>query len=169
MLRRQKHAFSQSTTPSRAPYPNLNGQGGPGSVRFGYGLKVERFERFRFSILAVPLSQGTQPPLTWTTEVECQTPARSTSPNSCSTGPALWRFFRKSAVLQGKRPGVQRKRWPQYRYCFSCLKVRGGSLYLPTLGICFFFSSVFRHNLTERTFRFRSRFLKNSSSASVCS
>ena len=40
----------------------------------------------------------------WTTEVECQTPARSTSPDSCSTGSALWEFFRKSAVLQGKRP-----------------------------------------------------------------
>ena len=32
-----------------------NGQGGPGSVRFGYGLGVEGFERFRFSVLAVPL------------------------------------------------------------------------------------------------------------------
>ena len=55
------------------------------------------------------MSQDTQPPLTpkaglGTTEVECQTPARSTSPNSCSTGPALWEFFRKSAVLQGKTP-----------------------------------------------------------------
>ena len=40
----------------------------------------------------------------WTTEVECQAPARSTSPNSCSTGPALWEFFRKRAVLQGRRP-----------------------------------------------------------------
>ena len=28
-------------------------QGGPGSVRFGYGLGVERFERFRFSAPAV--------------------------------------------------------------------------------------------------------------------
>ena len=53
---------------------------------------------------------------------------RSTSPHSCSTGPALWEFFRKSAVLQGKRPWRTGKRWPKYRYCFSCLKVRGGSL-----------------------------------------
>ena len=30
--------------------------------------------------------------------------SRRTNPNSCSTGPALWEFFRKSAVLQGKRP-----------------------------------------------------------------
>ena len=30
-------------------------QGGPGSVRFGYGLGMERFERFRFSVPAVPL------------------------------------------------------------------------------------------------------------------
>ena len=29
-------------------------QGGPGSVRFGYGSGVERFERFRFSVPAVP-------------------------------------------------------------------------------------------------------------------
>ena len=28
---------------------------GPGSVRFGYGLGMERFERFRFLVLAVPL------------------------------------------------------------------------------------------------------------------
>ena len=27
-----------------------------------------------------------------------------------------------------KGPGAQGKRWPKYRYCFSCLKVRGGSL-----------------------------------------
>ena len=33
-------------------------QGGPGSVRFGYGLGVEGFERFRFSVLAVPLQKG---------------------------------------------------------------------------------------------------------------
>ena len=33
-------------------------QGGPGSVRFGYGLGMERFERFRFSVLAVPLRRG---------------------------------------------------------------------------------------------------------------
>ena len=30
-------------------------QGGPGSVRFGYGLGVERFKRFWFSFPAVPL------------------------------------------------------------------------------------------------------------------
>ena len=29
-----------------------------GSVRFGYGLGVERFERFRFSVPAVPLQKG---------------------------------------------------------------------------------------------------------------
>ena len=33
-------------------------QGGAGSVRFGYGLGMERFERFRFSVLAVPLRRG---------------------------------------------------------------------------------------------------------------
>ena len=33
-------------------------QGGPGSVRFGYGSGVERFERFRFSVPAVPLQKG---------------------------------------------------------------------------------------------------------------
>ena len=39
----------------------LNGpffeQVGPGSVRFGYGSGVERFERFRFSVPAVPLQK----------------------------------------------------------------------------------------------------------------
>ena len=40
----------------------------------------------------------------WTTEVECQTPAHSTNPNSCSKRLALFEFFRKSAILQGKRP-----------------------------------------------------------------
>ena len=63
----------------------------------------------------------------WTTEVECQTPARSTSPTSCSTGPALWEFFRKVLNYREKAPGVQGKRRPKYRYCFSCNKVRGGS------------------------------------------
>ena len=33
-------------------------QGCTGSVRFGYGLGVEGFERFRFSVLAVPLQNG---------------------------------------------------------------------------------------------------------------
>ena len=33
-------------------------QGGPGSVRFGYGLEMERFKRFRFSVPAVPLQKG---------------------------------------------------------------------------------------------------------------
>ena len=37
---------------------SLEKQGGPGSVRFGYGLGVERFERFRFSVPAVPLQKG---------------------------------------------------------------------------------------------------------------
>ena len=32
-------------------------QGGPGSVRFGYGLGMERFKRFRLSVLAVPLQK----------------------------------------------------------------------------------------------------------------
>ena len=34
---------------------NQGGPGSPGSVRFGYGLGMERFERFRFSVPAVPL------------------------------------------------------------------------------------------------------------------
>ena len=33
-------------------------QGPPGSVRFGYGLEMERFKRFRFSVRAVPLQKG---------------------------------------------------------------------------------------------------------------
>ena len=36
-------------------------------------------------------------------------------------------ILQKSPVLQGKRPGIQSKRSPKYRYCFSCLKVMGGS------------------------------------------
>ena len=37
--------------------PLIN-QGGPGSVRFGYGLGMERFEWFRFSVPAAPLRRG---------------------------------------------------------------------------------------------------------------
>ena len=37
---------------------NCNFQGGPSSVRFGYGLGMERFKRFRFSVLTVPLQKG---------------------------------------------------------------------------------------------------------------
>ena len=33
-------------------------QGGPGSVRFGYGLGMERFKRFRFSVLAFLCKKG---------------------------------------------------------------------------------------------------------------
>ena len=33
----------------------------------------------------------------------------------------------KGPYYREKGPGVQGKRWPKYRYCFSCLKVRGGS------------------------------------------
>ena len=57
-------------------------------------------------------------------------PVRSTSPNSCSTGPALWEFFRKSAALQGKSPWRTGEKMTKnrYCYCFSCMKVRGGSL-----------------------------------------
>ena len=35
-----------------------NFQGGPGSVRFGYGSFVERFKRFRLSVSAVSLERG---------------------------------------------------------------------------------------------------------------
>ena len=34
----------------------------------------------------------------------------------------------KVPYYREKGPGVQGKRWPKYRYCFSCLKVKGGSL-----------------------------------------
>ena len=33
-------------------------QGGPGSVRFGYGSCMERLQRFQFSVLGVPLRKG---------------------------------------------------------------------------------------------------------------
>ena len=35
---------------------------------------------------------------------------------------------KKPTYYREKGPGVQGKRWPKYRYCFSCLKVRGGPL-----------------------------------------
>ena len=63
----------------------------------------------------------------------CQTPARSTSPNSCSTGPALWEFFRKNAVLQGKSPGVQGKGGQNTDTAFLALRL-GVVLYLPKVG-----------------------------------
>ena len=46
--------------PRRSGAQQLKGkvQKGPGSVRFGYGFGMERFERFRFSVLAVPLRRG---------------------------------------------------------------------------------------------------------------
>ena len=44
-------------TPSNPHHLSLY-QSGPGSVRFGYGLGMERFERFRFSVPAVPLRRG---------------------------------------------------------------------------------------------------------------
>ena len=73
----------------------------------------------------------------WTTEVECQTPARSTSPNSCSTGPALWEFFRKSAVRQGKRKALsyRGKGGQNTDIVFLALRL-GVVLYLPILEGC---------------------------------
>ena len=73
-------------------------------------LKPEFFEQFTLKTrTSLNKSQDTQPPLTprqgmYYREVECQTPACSTTPNSCSTGSALWEFFRTSAALQGKWP-----------------------------------------------------------------
>ena len=64
----------------------------------------------------------------WATEAECQTSARTTNSNSCSTGPGLREFFKQVPYYREKGPGVQGERWPKYRYCFSCLKLRGGSL-----------------------------------------
>ena len=42
--------------------------------------------------------------------MEGWTPARSANPNFCST-----ETERKSAILQGKGPGVQGKKWPEHR------------------------------------------------------
>ena len=39
-------------------YPCCFSQGSTGSVRFGCGLGVEQFERFRLSVPAVPLQKG---------------------------------------------------------------------------------------------------------------
>ena len=65
---------------------------------------------------------------TWTTEVECQTPARSTSSNSCSTGPALWDFFRKVLYSREKALAYRGKGGQNTDIdCLSCLEVRGGS------------------------------------------
>ena len=49
-------------------------------------------------------SQDAQPPLPPRRGLDYRGRVPDASPNSCSTGPALWEFFRKSAVLQGKRP-----------------------------------------------------------------
>ena len=57
-----------------------------------------------------PLSQDTQPSLTPTQGLESRgrvpdARPRSTNPNSCSRGPALWEFFRKKKKrTTGKRP-----------------------------------------------------------------
>ena len=45
----------RSTHPLVSPLLFRDYQGGPGSVWFGCGLGMERFERFRFSVPAVPL------------------------------------------------------------------------------------------------------------------
>ena len=46
--------YSMSRVRKRGLLQKGSFQGGPGSVRFGYGSGVERFERFRFSVPAVP-------------------------------------------------------------------------------------------------------------------
>ena len=52
-LRFAPHIMAQSAAVKNWVY-----QAGPGSVWFGYGLGMERFERFRFSFPAVPLRRG---------------------------------------------------------------------------------------------------------------
>ena len=52
-------------------------------------------------------------------------PVRSTSPNSCSTEMLCGNSSEKVPYYREKGPGVQGKRWPKYRYWFSCLKVKG--------------------------------------------
>ena len=57
------HDFRRFDPPLSLPFAHLlcvpnQRQGGPGSVRFGYGLGMERFERFWFSVSAVPLRSG---------------------------------------------------------------------------------------------------------------
>ena len=78
---------------------------------------------FLSALCGLPKPQGRA----WTAEVECQTPARSTNPNSCSTGLALW-DQKKCRTTEKKALAYRGKGRQKYRYCFSCLKVRGGSL-----------------------------------------
>ena len=60
--------------------------------------------------------------------------------------------LQKNAVLQEKA-GVQGKSWPKYRYCLSCLKVRGGPLpskfkkFVPAHSIKVSTAMVDEHNL----------------------
>ena len=61
-------------------------------------------------------------------------------------------ILQKIAVLQGKRPwGIQEKRWPKYRYCFSCLKVRGGSLPFESSSDGFQFPVLVQLQLNRRS------------------
>ena len=100
--------------------------GGDDAVCFlaeGDGPQKDAFQPKTHKIRNHPQPQGRA----WTTGVEGRTPARSTSPNSCSAGLALREFIRKSAVLQGKRWHTGEKE-PKIQILFFCLKVRGGSL-----------------------------------------
>ena len=56
--KRQFWTLWPSPEKTTCSFPYRFSQGGPGSVRFGYGLGMERFERFRFSVRAVPLRRG---------------------------------------------------------------------------------------------------------------
>ena len=47
---------------------------------------------------------------TWTTKVECRTPARSTSRNFSSTGLALWEFCRKKRRMTGRKAPAYREK-----------------------------------------------------------
>ena len=69
----------------------------------------------------------------WATEVECQTPARSTI--LVVQGLLSGNSSEKKCCTTGKRPWRTEERRPKHRYCFSCLKVRGGSLPSPLLRI----------------------------------
>ena len=68
----------------------------------------------------------------WTTEVECQTPAHGTNPNSCSVGSAPVRTLQKKRCTTGKKVLAYRGRGGQNTGNVFLAQVRGGS-YLPNL------------------------------------
>ena len=126
-------------------------QGGPGSVRFGYGLGMEQFERFRFSVPAAPLRRGVFVCFGTCIQFSREDGSSSGSGGSSKEGGLLCvsvQFSREDGSSSGF--GSWRKRFRQFRFRIRFLgkRFRQFRFPVPVWFLCHpVWLLVQRHNL----------------------